>query len=170
MQKVNSQPNRITQRKLVLLTTLLVIALDQSSKLWVNYTLPAGQSFPEKGILRLTHTTNTGAIFGLFASQIFSLIFATLALVAILFLGYCYLSSFNSPWGKIALGLMLGGGLGNLLDRIRLGYVTDFIDVHIYGDFHWPVFNLADSALLLGMIILVYLLLTRRGENAIQDI
>jgi len=64
----------------------------------------------------------------------------------------------NSRLVKIALGLLVGGSLGNLVDRVRLGYVTDFIDIRLWGDFHWPAFNLADLAIVVGVILLVYFL------------
>lgn len=169
MQKVNSLSNAwLKEGALFLFTTLLVVALDQISKFWIRYALSTGEYLPDKGILRLTHTANTGAVFGLFASQNLSLIFSILALVAILSLCYyCYYYTASPPsrWGKVALGLMLGGGLGNMLDRLRFGYVTDFIDVRIYRDLHWPTFNLADSALLIGVIFLVYLLLFSRDKE-----
>jgi signal peptidase II len=131
------------------------LAADQLSKLWVRENLFLGESVPQEGVLRLTHVTNEGIIFGLSAHPALSLILPILVVAAVLFLYYRY-PMFHSGLIKIALGLVIGGSLGNLVDRIRFGYVTDFIDLHLWGDFHWPAFNLADLAIVIGIILFVY--------------
>ncbi len=135
---------------------LAVVALDQGSKALVRAYLGLGQSFPYEAPLRLTHVANTGAAFGFFADQAFPLLVtAAIGVAAILF--YYLYPPFQSPLLTISLGLQLGGATGNLVDRFRYGYVTDFIDLRV-----WPVFNLADSAITVGVAILVgYLLLAR---------
>ena len=133
------------------LITLLVVVADQLSKLWIRLNLLPGQSLPEEGTLRLTYVTNKGVAFGLPLEL--PLAFSILLIVVILFLVYRYS---NTLLLVIASALLLGGTIGNLIDRLRFGGVIDFIDIHLFGDFHWPAFNLADSALVIGVILLAY--------------
>lgn len=136
-----------------LLTALLIAAADQFSKIWIR-SYPEAQAIFEAGFFRIIHTHNTGAAFGLFQGQTFAL--TILALVSITFILlyalfiYRRFPIFDNRLGRLALGLILGGAVGNLIDRLRLGYVTDFIDVGI-----WPTFNIADSAVTVGVIMLV---------------
>jgi len=131
-----------------------VVAADQLTKLWVRANLVPGESLPETGFLRLTYTQNTGVAFGLFTDHSFLLsIVAIVGLVAVLFL-YRY-PLLRNTWGSLALSLVFGGAAGNLIDRFRLGYVTDFIDVRLWHGYHWPCFNIADSAITVGCILLL---------------
>jgi len=154
MQKANSLQGK-WRSVVFFLTALLVVVADQLSKLWIRSNLVVGQSLPEVGFFRLTHVHNTGAAFGLFRDQ--SFILAIVALVGIIvlivyaLLIYRYFPFLDNLLCKSALGLVLGGTVGNLIDRVRLGYVTDFIDVGI-----WPSFNIADSAIVVGIIVFVY--------------
>lgn len=137
------------------LIALLVVTADQLSKTWIRSELAFGQSLPETGFFQLTHVRNTGAAFGLFQGQTFYLTIVALIGVAIIlfyvFNGFRHSPLLNNKLGKSALGLVLGGTIGNLIDRLRLGYVTDFIDIGI-----WPAFNVADSAIVVGIIIFAY--------------
>ncbi len=138
-----------------LLTTLLILAADQLSKMWIRSNLAIGQSLFEAGFFRITHIYNTGAPSGFFAGQSLPLPLVALLGIATLLL-YVFLISRHFPLldnilGRIVLGLILGGTLGNLIDRLRFGYVTDFIDIGI-----WPTFNIADSAIVVGVIIFAY--------------
>ncbi len=137
------------------LTALLVVVADQLSKIGIRSGLATGESIPETGLFRLTHVRNAGATFGLFQDQSFSLtIVGLIGIVVLLLFALLFsrrLTFFANRLGKPALGLILGGTVGNLIDRLRLGYVTDFIDIGI-----WPVFNLADSAIVVGVILLAY--------------
>ena len=140
------------------LTTLLVIAADQLSKIWIRSNLAIGESLPETGLFRLIHVPNTGAAFGLFQGQslpltIVAIVGIVVLLIFVLFI-YRRYPFLNDKLGKPALGLILGGTVGNLIDRLRLGYVTDFIDIGI-----WPAFNIADSAITVGVILLAYSLI-----------
>ncbi|MDI6815223.1 MAG: signal peptidase II [Dehalococcoidales bacterium] len=138
-----------------LLTALLVVAADQLSKVWIRSNLVMWQSLPEAGFFRLTHVPNYGATFGLFQGQTFPLIIVALVGIVILLVYALFISHrfpfLNNVVGKLALGLVLGGTVGNLIDRLRFGYVTDFIAVGI-----WPAFNLADSVIVVGVIIFAY--------------
>ncbi len=139
-------------------TILLVVAADQLAKVWIRSILALGESIPPKGFFRLTHIQNTGATFGLFRDQTFALIIGAsvgiVLLLACAFLAYRWFPVLNTKLGMLALGLILGGTIGNLIDRLRFGYVTDFIDLGI-----WPTFNLADSSVVIGVIMLAYCLL-----------
>lgn len=157
MRKVN-HPQAKWRSVVFLLIGLLIVVADQLSKAWIRTNLVEGQSLFELGFFRLTHVHNTGAVFGLFPGQ--SFILTIIAIVAItIILVYAFISSRYFPWldsrlGRLALGLVFGGTVGNLIDRLRLGYVTDFID---FG--YWPAFNIADSSVTIGVIIFAYSLL-----------
>ena len=152
MQRVNSLQGK-WRNMVFFMTALLVVAADQLSKLWIRSSLAIGESLLEVGFFRLTHVHNTGAVFGLFQGQSFLLTIIALVGVTALLL-YAFLFHHKFPFldnrlGKLALGLVLGGTVGNLVDRIYLGYVTDFIDFNF-----WAAFNIADSAIVVGIIML----------------
>lgn len=140
------------------LTALLVAAADQLTKTWVRANLALGEAIPPAGFFQITHTRNTGAVFGLFPGQSFLLTMAALVAVVLLLLFALVLHRHfpmmnQVPW-RLTLSLMLGGTMGNLIDRLRLGYVTDFISIGI-----WPAFNIADSAVTVGTLVFAYFLL-----------
>ena len=141
-----------------LLTALLVVAADQLSKTWIR-SYPEEQLIFDAGFFRITHfPPHTGAAFGLFQGHSFALmIVSLLGIGAILFCAFVIYRSFpllNNRLSKSALGLVLGGTVGNLIDRLCFGGVTDFID---FG--FWPAFNIADSAITVGVFIFAYSLL-----------
>ena len=139
---------------------LAVIAVDQVSKYLVQANMTVGQSLPPDGVVRLHYVTNTGGLFGLFPGQTsFVTVGAVLALVAIV-LYYRFLAS-KSSLARLSLGLVLGGAVGNLIDRLRLGYVIDFVDLRV-----WPVFNLADAAVTVGVIAMVLILIVEWRKPA----
>ncbi|HIE17142.1 MAG TPA: signal peptidase II [Dehalococcoidia bacterium] len=141
-----------------------VVAIDQITKLWVRAHLDLNEIVPVAGCLSLTYVRNTGSAFGLFADQAFLLtLIAVVGLVAVL-LFYRYLSQ-ATTLGCSALGLVFGGAVGNLIDRFRFGYVIDFIDVRLWRDFHWPAFNVADSAITVGTIALVAFIFGALGRR-----
>ena len=133
--------------------SLVVFGIDQLSKYIVVTNMFLGQSIPEYGIFRFTYTYNTGALFGLFPNQTFILIIASFLGIGFLLVFY-HLYRFPGIFLRISLGLELGGPFGNLVDRVRLGHVTDFIDVG-----PWPVFNLADSSIVVGLGVIAYVIL-----------
>lgn len=136
-----------------LVIAVLVLAADQLTKYLIRANMSIGQSIPEEGIFRLTYVTNTGGAFGLLANQTFLLLFTAVLGVAAILLYYRYLP-FDSLLLKASLALQLGGAMGNLIDRFRYEHVTDFVDVRLWHDFHWPAFNVADSAIVVGVGIL----------------
>jgi signal peptidase II len=143
------------------LPALLAVAADQLSKIWIRSNLAVGESLPEAGFFQLTHVQNTGAAFGLFQDQSFALIIVGLvgvaALLAYALFFYRHFPLLNNRLSHSALGLILGGTVGNLIDRLNpnLSGVTDFISIGI-----WPAFNIADSAVVVGTIIFAYTLLS----------
>jgi signal peptidase II len=146
----------------LLSTATAVIILDQWSKTWVRANLALGESRPEAGILRLTHVGNTGSAFGFFADQTSFLVLVTVAVLALIpfllrYLSYHYPTLLRVRY-PLCLGLVLGGAVGNLVDRLRFGFVTDFIDVRLWGDFHWPAFNVADASIVVGILGILFLL------------
>ena len=157
MQKVNCLQDK-RRNAVFFFVGLLIVFADQLSKTWIRANLPGGQSLFNIGFFRIIHIHNTGAAFGLFPDQSFVLtIVAFIGITAVLlcaFLSHRYLPFLDNMLGKSALGLVLGGTVGNLIDRLRLGYVTDFID---FG--FWPTFNIADSAVTVGVIIFAYSIL-----------
>ena len=127
--------------------------LDQLTKFLVRAYLPFGHSYPATGFFRFTHAENTGSAFGLFQGHNTPLI--VISFVGIFVLAMIYQSQ-PKPTNllRLSLGLQIGGALGNLVDRFRLGAVTDFIDVG-----PWPIFNLADSSIICGLLLLGWIIL-----------
>jgi len=132
-----------------------VLGLDQLTKLLASARLSPGEPEPVLGqFLRLTLVHNSGAAFGLFpGSRVPFILVSVLAIAVVLYL--FARDAYRSLANRILLGCILGGALGNLLDRIRWGRVVDFIDVGL-GTIRWPVFNIADSAVTLGVILLAW--------------
>ncbi|MGQ9676277.1 MAG: signal peptidase II [Chloroflexota bacterium] len=144
------------------LLAAVVVGLDQVSKaLVIQHLNPAtgpGQIEVVGNWLRLSYTTNTGAAFGMFPGM--TLFFTIVALLAIpaMIIFQRYLPA-NAWPAWISIGLMLGGTIGNLLDRLRFGNVIDFIDAGI-GNLRWYTFNVADASMVIGVLILAgYILL-----------
>ncbi len=117
-------------------------------------------------IFRFTHVTNTGAAFGLFPGG--GDFFTALAAIVIVAIITYYWHLPDGQWlVRVALGLQLGGAIGNLVDRLRQGFVVDFIDLNFWPLHNWPVFNLADSSIVAGVVLLALLMIweERRGRD-----
>ena len=138
---------------LLLAIILAVGLLDQSTKFLVQRFMQFGESIPADGFVRLTYVVNPGAAFGLFQGQSLFLTVGSFLGIGVLVLFY-YRAPFPGPLLRLSLGLQLGGAVGNLLDRLRLGEVVDFVDVG-----PWPIFNVADSAIVVGIGLLMALVL-----------
>lgn len=152
-----------------LLIALAVLLLDRITKWAIAQTIPledAVNIIP--GFFRLTHLENTGAAFSLFADSsspfrtTLLIAFSVAALAVVSFLLWKDRSVFHS--GTLALSLILGGAVGNLWDRIVDGKVTDFLDFYI-GVHHWPPFNVADSAIVVGALLLFMRMLRKDGRS-----
>ncbi|MEJ5375685.1 MAG: signal peptidase II [bacterium] len=141
------------------LVAVTVLVLDQLTKAAVAEHMRLHESLTViPGFLNLTYVRNTGAAFGLLATQspgIRSLVLIASSLIAMGFIVWIWWRERVSSWCRvISLGLILGGALGNLVDRIRLGEVVDFLDIY-WGKYHWPAFNVADSAVTVGILVLL---------------
>jgi len=137
--------------------SLLALVLDQGSKLLVDSTMQLYQSIPLLPFFKLTYVHNTGAAFS-FLSEAGGWqrwFFAGLALVisVIIAVWLSRLEKYETLLA-VSLSLILGGAVGNLIDRLAYGYVIDFLDVY-YGTWHWPAFNIADSAITLGVALML---------------
>jgi signal peptidase II len=148
-----------------LLIALAVLVLDRLTKWVVIHTIPLEDVIPIiPGLFRLTHLENTGAAFSLFADSnsplrtALLIVFSLAALVVVVWLLWRGRHEFNAS--TLALALILGGALGNLWDRLTDGKVTDFLDFYI-GVHHWPPFNMADSAIVVGALLLVLRMLRK---------
>ncbi len=160
-QRASSATAPAPDRRLwLLLVSAIVLLLDRLTKLWVSARIPEGDAIVViRHVFRITHVCNPGAAFSMFTESArpeltrwiltgFSLVAAAIVLFVILRFGRRLTPT------TIALALILGGTIGNVWDRLRFGLVTDFLEVHIVH-YHWPDFNVADSAIVVGGILLV---------------
>jgi signal peptidase II len=154
-------------RTIVFFLAALAVAIgDQASKAWIRSNLAVGQSLPAVGF-RLTHVQNTGAAFGIFQGHAFPLTIVSFIGAAVILFYTFYIrrryTFLNNGVSMAALGVVLGGTIGNLIVRLSLGYVTDFI---LVGTF--PAFNVADSSITSGTSVfagfLIYLLVREKHE------
>lgn len=145
--------------RLLIGAVLAVLAVDQLTKYIVKSRLDIYESWPQEGLFRISYGTNSGAAFGLLNNQ--TVYLAVASLFAIGFLYYFYrVHAMPHRLLRLAIGLQLGGAVGNLTDRLRLGAVVDFIDVG-----WWPVFNLADSSIVVGVaMLLAVVFVTNEGQ------
>lgn len=152
----------------VLLLSVIVVLLDQITKFWVRINFEYGRPHRILGDwVRLTYIENPGMAFGIeVGGQLFFTLFALLATVVIMV--YIFRARNETPSLRIALALILGGAIGNLIDRFLYGKVVDFVDVGV-GATRWPIFNVADSAVTVGMIILIALVLFNRNRDASKE-
>jgi signal peptidase II len=149
---------------------VVVIIVDQFTKLWIMATFPLhGQQNIIPGFFNLVYVTNTGAAFGFLAgsnSMLRQVFFVAVAIMALIVIVISY--GHMKRQGRLfvyALGLIAGGAVGNLIDRIRFGSVVDFLDFYV-GSYHWPAFNAADSAITTGVgLFLLGTLLQYRDER-----
>ena len=144
----------MSPRRLALVAgiAVLVFALDRITKIWVENNIPLYESRQVVGdYVRIVHTQNTGAAFGLLPER--TTLLSVLSVLAVLAIVYYYRQFANaSPLVTATLGMQLGGAFGNLLDRITQGYVIDFVDVGV-GDLRFWAFNVADSSIVVGIFL-----------------
>lgn len=146
-----------------------IVLLDQLSKLIIDRTMPLNYSIPViENLFSLTYIRNTGAAFGILAGSdaAFRLpILIVFSLLAIGFIGMMLRRLPESEKGLItALTFIMGGAIGNLIDRVVYGEVIDFLDFY-WSQFHWPAFNFADSFITLGVVITSYYIIRSKGED-----
>ena len=149
---------------------VLVIVLDQATKAWIVGAMRLHDSYAViGGFFNITSVRNPGAAFGFLAGA--PPLFRTIFFIAItvgailLILYYLRVSKIDDYFLIVSLALIFAGAAGNLIDRVRFGEVVDFLDVYL-GSYHWPAFNVADSAISVGAFIMIAALLQRRkGQN-----
>jgi len=153
------QSGRLGETTVLPLVAILTLLLDQITKHLVRANLPEGASwYPVPALGRwfsITHSTNTGAAFGLFPGL--GVVLVVIAISVIIFILVFWHRLPAGDWLlRLCLGLMLGGAVGNLVDRLVQGRVTDFVRVGLGPGLYWPSFNVADSAIVIGVAILVW--------------
>jgi len=151
------------------LTVITVTLLDQFTKAFIHATMSLHSSWVViAGFLNITYVRNPGAAFGFLAHTapwFRSIFFVLVTLLAIgMILYYLVKSRADQPGLIFALSLILSGALGNLIDRLRLGEVIDFIDVY-WSTYHWPAFNVADAAISIGAMIMILEMVKQRNEG-----
>ncbi|MFP6664436.1 MAG: signal peptidase II [Deltaproteobacteria bacterium] len=158
---------------LVGILALAIIVADQWTKLWIDADMRLYQSIPViDGFFSLTYVRNTGAAFSMFSDLPASFrepFFLGVAVIAVGAIGYFV--RVTPPQDKrtlIACAFVLGGALGNTIDRLAYGSVIDFLDVYI-GDWHWPAFNVADSFISIGVVLLLFTGVLTQDDPADQD-
>jgi signal peptidase II len=152
--------------KVGIAVAILVVALDQASKWWMlEHVMRPPRVIELTGFFNLVMGWNRGVSFGLFntSSPYNVWVLSALALIIVAVLAV-WLGRTRSPLLAAAIGLIIGGALGNVVDRVRFGAVFDFLDIHAAG-YHWPAFNVADSAITVGAVMLVVDSLFARPEN-----
>lgn len=154
-----------------------LIAIDQITKLWIHTNYQLGESTQViPGFFNITYVRNFGAAFGFLAEshpsfrEYFFLAMPPIAVVIILMILRTVPNS--DKWQIFALGSVFGGAIGNYIDRIRFRYVIDFLDFHIKEKYTWPAFNLADSAIVggVGILLVLMYLESRRGQTSEETI
>lgn len=140
-----------------MLIAVVIVVLDQITKILIVNNIDLYQSIPTQGMFRLTHIVNTGSAFGFFQNQTTSLIMASVVGIFAIIFYYTTMSKTRSfRW---AMGFLLGGAIGNLIDRVVRGEVIDFVDVELWPGFHFPAFNVADASINIGFFMILFLVL-----------
>ena len=165
---LSARPWRANLPELLMLV-LSIVASDQISKTLVVGSLGLGQSVPLiPGFLHFTLVRNTGMAFGLLSGADIPFKAALVTLLSVTAMGavtyYALKSPRNERLTRVGLTFILGGAMGNIIDRARLGYVVDFVDV-FYRDTHWPAFNVADTCICIGVGLLLLDSFRRRDEE-----
>ena len=142
--------------------SILIICLDQLTKTIIKQRIDYYDHIVViEGFFNLRHDRNSGAAFSLMQGQRTLLIAATI--LAMLFIAYYYFQFRHSLWMRVGLGFILGGAIGNLIDRIQYGEVIDFLQFGILPKYKWPTFNLADTAICIGAaMLIIYTIRTRK--------
>ena len=150
--RTRMNPRRVPKLALVVLTALGVILADAASKYWVlSQALAPGVLFEVTPFLSIVLTFNFGAAFGVLQGHFFVYVLTSVLLLLVIYL----IQTSDRRFDIVALGLVLGGGIANFIDRVNGGGVVDFIDFHV-GNWHWPAFNVADIGITVGALGFAY--------------
>ncbi len=153
------------EESMIWIVLFIILGLDQWSKYFISNTYSYLESVPIiPKIFHLTYVRNYGAAFGILQNRRELFLVITFVVIGIVIY---FFKQLPKDWmSKLALGLALGGTIGNLLDRLRFGYVVDFFDFQI-----WPVFNVADSAIVIGMsLFAIKILLSEKKAGEMEDV
>ena len=161
MEQRRYRPEWIDGKKASVFLAAIVLAVDQLSKLWVERALPQYQSVPSSGIMRITHVVNSDFVLGIGAPYAVKIVLPLAAMAAACFLYWRYIPH-RSRAMCLAMGLLIGGGLGNLLDRALMGGVTDFIDLGVSHNVGRLIFNIADICCIAGIIVIDFVIIRLR--------
>lgn len=158
---------------LVVVLVAVIVVFDQLTKFIVDRSMPLHHSIPIiEGFFSLTYVRNTGAAFGIFAgsAEIFRRPF--LILVSVVAIGFIVVMlkrlRDSEMWLVTALAFILGGAIGNLIDRVVYGEVIDFLDC-FWGSYHWPAFNVADSFITIGVTITLFILIKAKDRDPFAE-
>ena len=157
---------------ILVIVTLLSLAIDQLTKVYIDRVMDLHQSIPViPDLFNITYVRNKGAAFGFLANTSFRIpffIFITVVAVFVILFAYRKLRA-DQKLAMVSLSMILSGALGNLVDRVRNGEVIDFLDVY-WKNYHWPAFNVADSAICVGVFLLaIDMLREERRQKSIQQ-
>lgn len=154
------------------LSTVSIVALDQASKFYVDKYVGLNESIEVvKGMLNITHIRNTGAAFGFLSGvsqPLGGYFFISISVLALMGILYFLKKMDDDELLTLGFSLIFGGALGNLTDRVRMGVVIDFIDLYIKS-YHWPAFNVADTCISLGAVLLM-LKFTKKAKRCASHI
>ena len=158
--------------KLIGLTLTLILILDQGTKFIVDRTIPLHHSIPViENLFNLTHIRNTGAAFGILAGRRGWVRSSFLLFFSLLAMGFIIVLLRRLPKREntltIALSFILGGAIGNLIDRLLYGEVIDFLDFY-WSRYHWPAFNAADSFITVGVILTLFRLIQSKDKDPFE--
>lgn len=151
--------------------SVVVLILDQLSKIWIDTTMSLYQSIPVFPGFSITYAHNYGAAFSFLSDAggwqrwFFAVLAGSISIGLVIWMKQL---KHNETLSAISLSLILGGAIGNLIDRVIYGYVIDFFDVY-YQTYHWPVFNIADSAITVGVVFMLYESFTQNEQEALAD-
>lgn len=149
---------------MILVIVLSILLLDQSAKYIVSKALPLNESLPLiKGALHLTLVHNRGAAFGILKEQTGFFIFTSVFSLLLIYFGLKKRRQEKISIYTLSLAFIAAGAIGNLIDRVRFGYVIDFLDLRV-----WPVFNVADSAITIGAVLLGWSVLTSKEMQSVK--
>ncbi len=153
--------------RLLAVIATVIVALDQLTKIYIEKSFALHESFTViKNFFNITSVRNQGAAFGFLADSSFRKpFFVTISIVAgLAILGYLHYLQEDQKNLVVPLALIFSGAMGNLIDRVRLGEVIDFIDVHWF-EHHWPAFNVADSSISIGVALLLFFMWLHEKEK-----
>lgn len=145
------------------------VVFDQLTKYWATEVLKNGESIKIIGnFLRFTYAENRGAAFSILQNQ--RVFFLIITIIMLIILGIVYFTNRNlSKLSRLSMAMIAGGAIGNFIDRYRMGYVIDFIDVRFGTFYNFPVFNIADSFVVCGTILMVILILFNKFETSWEN-